>query len=125
MWTISAIRPMSPKLLVTGVPTPKGSPVPPFPEGIDFALIDGIYRDHVTLFLLPKIRLGGVLVIDNVNRYLPRGPCLRFASGVGASCDRGVGKGCCGSLRVAPDLDYQRDMGYGDLYKDIRRTLVI
>ena len=40
-------------------------------EGIDFALIDGIYRDYVTLFLLPKIRPGGILVIDNVNRYLP------------------------------------------------------
>ncbi len=40
-------------------------------EGIDFALIDGIYRDYATLFLLPKIRLGGILVIDNVNRYLP------------------------------------------------------
>lgn len=38
---------------------------------IDFALIDGVYRDYVTLFLLPKIRLGGILVIDNVNRYLP------------------------------------------------------
>jgi hypothetical protein len=28
-------------------------------------------RDYVTLFLLPKIRPGGMLVIDNVNRYLP------------------------------------------------------
>jgi predicted O-methyltransferase YrrM len=40
-------------------------------ESIDFALVDGLYRDYVTLFLLPKIRPGGVLVIDNVNRYLP------------------------------------------------------
>jgi predicted O-methyltransferase YrrM len=40
-------------------------------ESIDFALVDGLYRDHVTLFLLPKIRPGGMLVIDNVNRYLP------------------------------------------------------
>lgn len=40
-------------------------------ESIDFALVDGAYRDHVTLFLLPKIRRGGVLVIDNVNWYLP------------------------------------------------------
>jgi hypothetical protein len=40
-------------------------------ESIDFALVDGVYRDYVTLFLLPKIRLGGMLVIDNVNRYLP------------------------------------------------------
>jgi predicted O-methyltransferase YrrM len=40
-------------------------------ESIDFALVDGVYRDHVTLLLLPKIRPGGMLVIDNVNRYLP------------------------------------------------------
>jgi predicted O-methyltransferase YrrM len=40
-------------------------------ESIDFALVDGVYRDHVTLFLLPKIRPGGMLIIDNVNRYLP------------------------------------------------------
>jgi predicted O-methyltransferase YrrM len=38
---------------------------------IDFALVDGAYRDHVTLLLLPKIKLGGMLIIDNVNRYLP------------------------------------------------------
>ena len=40
-------------------------------ESIDFALVDGLYRDYVTLFLLPKIRPGGMLIIDNVNRYLP------------------------------------------------------
>lgn len=41
------------------------------PESIDFALVDGRYRDHVTLFLLPRIRIGGVLIVDNANRYLP------------------------------------------------------
>jgi predicted O-methyltransferase YrrM len=40
-------------------------------ESIDFALVDGVYRDYVTSFLLPKIRPGGILVVDNVNRYLP------------------------------------------------------
>jgi predicted O-methyltransferase YrrM len=40
-------------------------------ESLDFALVDGLYRDYVTLLLLPKIRPGGMLVIDNVNRYLP------------------------------------------------------
>jgi predicted O-methyltransferase YrrM len=38
---------------------------------IDLALVDGVYRDYVTLLLQPKIRPGGMLVIDNVNRYLP------------------------------------------------------
>ena len=48
-------------------------------ESIDFALVDGLYRDYVTLFLLPKIRPGGMLIIDNVNRYLPS-PTLSPAS---------------------------------------------
>jgi predicted O-methyltransferase YrrM len=41
------------------------------PESLDFALVDGLYRDYVTLFLLAAIRLGGLLIVDNVNRYLP------------------------------------------------------
>jgi predicted O-methyltransferase YrrM len=40
-------------------------------QSIDFALVDGLYRDYVTLFLLPKIRPGGMVVIDDVHRYLP------------------------------------------------------
>lgn len=40
-------------------------------ESIDFALVDGVYRDYVALYLLPKLRPGGLLIIDNVNRYLP------------------------------------------------------
>jgi predicted O-methyltransferase YrrM len=38
---------------------------------LDFALVDGAYRGHVALFLLPKIKPGGMLIIDNVNWYLP------------------------------------------------------
>ena len=40
-------------------------------QSLDFALVDGVYRDNVALFLLPKIRSGGMLIIDNVNWYLP------------------------------------------------------
>lgn len=40
-------------------------------NSIDFALIDGIYRDHCVLRVIDKIRPGGVVIIDNVNRYLP------------------------------------------------------
>jgi predicted O-methyltransferase YrrM len=40
-------------------------------ESIDFALVDGIYRDYVTLYLLPKLKPGGMLIIDNVNWFLP------------------------------------------------------
>jgi predicted O-methyltransferase YrrM len=43
-----------------------------FPDqSIDFVLVDGIYRDYTAKFILPKIRPGGLLVIDNVNWFLP------------------------------------------------------
>ncbi len=40
---------------------------------LDFALVDGIYRDHVAAAVLSKLRPGGVLIIDNVNHYFPSG----------------------------------------------------
>ncbi|MCW2504346.1 MAG: hypothetical protein JWO79_2630 [Actinomycetia bacterium] len=38
---------------------------------LDFALVDGIYRDYSALAAIPKLRSGGLLVIDNVNWFLP------------------------------------------------------
>ncbi|MEJ5203655.1 MAG: hypothetical protein WHV66_15645 [Anaerolineales bacterium] len=38
---------------------------------LDFALVDGIYRDACVCALLNKIVPGGVLIIDNINLYLP------------------------------------------------------
>lgn len=38
---------------------------------LDFCLVDGIYRDLCALSVINKIKNGGVLVIDNVNLYLP------------------------------------------------------
>ena len=40
-------------------------------ESLNFALIDGRYRDYSAKFTLPKIKPGGMLIIDNVNWYLP------------------------------------------------------
>ncbi len=40
-------------------------------NSLDFCLIDGIYRDFCAKHVLKKIRPSGLLVIDNVNRYLP------------------------------------------------------
>jgi predicted O-methyltransferase YrrM len=40
-------------------------------RSIDFALIDGVRRDACAWLVIPKLRRGGLLVIDNVNRYLP------------------------------------------------------
>jgi predicted O-methyltransferase YrrM len=57
-------------------------------ESIDFALVDGLYRDYVTLVVLPKIKPGGMLIIDNVNWFLPsltRSPNSRRPSQVPAT----------------------------------------
>jgi predicted O-methyltransferase YrrM len=43
-----------------------------FPDAsLDFALVDGHYRDYSAKFVMPKIRPGGMLIIDNANWYLP------------------------------------------------------
>ena len=43
-----------------------------FPDAsLDFALVDGHYRDYSAKFVLPKLKVGGMLIIDNVNWYLP------------------------------------------------------
>lgn len=41
------------------------------PDSLDFCLVDGAYRDFCTLKVIEKIQPGGLLIIDNVNRYLP------------------------------------------------------
>ncbi|WP_239394068.1 class I SAM-dependent methyltransferase [Frankia sp. CiP3] len=38
---------------------------------LDFVLVDGAYRDFCVKFAIPKIKPGGVLVLDNINWYLP------------------------------------------------------
>ena len=38
---------------------------------LDFCLIDGVYRGECAEILIDKLKSGGVMVIDNVNRYLP------------------------------------------------------
>jgi predicted O-methyltransferase YrrM len=64
-----------------------------FPDAsLDFALVDGHYRDYSAKFIMAKIKPGGMLIIDNVNWYLPcrskspnsRTPELGPAAGVWA-----------------------------------------
>jgi predicted O-methyltransferase YrrM len=38
---------------------------------LDIVLVDGTYRAQCVLQSLPLLKTGGILVIDNVNRYLP------------------------------------------------------
>lgn len=40
-------------------------------DSLDFCLIDGKYRGATATAALSKLRLGGVLVVDDVHRYLP------------------------------------------------------
>ena len=39
---------------------------------LDFCLVDGLLRDRCALAALRKIKPGGILVIDNINWFLPR-----------------------------------------------------
>ena len=40
-------------------------------NSIDYCLIDGKARDECTLKVLPKLKHEGILIIDNINLYLP------------------------------------------------------
>ena len=40
-------------------------------EPLDLVLVDGVLRDHCTAVALERLRSGGLLVIDNVQSYLP------------------------------------------------------
>jgi hypothetical protein len=42
------------------------------PASLDFCLIDGKARDNCALVCLDKIKPGGILIIDNINLYIPR-----------------------------------------------------
>ncbi len=51
-------------------------------ESLDFVLVDGIARDRCAVAVLPKLKPGGILVVDNSDWYLPsesRSPSSRRA----------------------------------------------
>lgn len=45
-------------------------------ESLDFALVDGRIRLRCMKAVLPRLKRGGLLILDNANRYIPN----RFAS---------------------------------------------
>jgi predicted O-methyltransferase YrrM len=61
-------------------------------ESLDFCLVDGQARDRCALGCLPKIRPGGIVIVDNIELYVPRdpkspgpqarGPADGYASGI-------------------------------------------
>jgi predicted O-methyltransferase YrrM len=40
-------------------------------ESVDFCLVDGSHRDECAIRVVAKVKLGGLLVVDNINWYLP------------------------------------------------------
>lgn len=38
---------------------------------LDFSLVDGLNRDRCAIAVLPKLKPGGILIVDNCNWYLP------------------------------------------------------
>jgi hypothetical protein len=45
----------------------------------DFVLVDGRIRDFCILAAIPKIRPGGMLIVDNINEYIPNEQGLSFS----------------------------------------------
>jgi hypothetical protein len=52
-----------------------------FPDNsLDFALVDDSFRSECAFKVLKKLKVGGILIIDNINLYLPsntHSPCSR------------------------------------------------
>jgi predicted O-methyltransferase YrrM len=40
-------------------------------QDLDFCLVDGVARDHCVLACLDLLRLGGIMIADNINWYVP------------------------------------------------------
>jgi len=41
-------------------------------SSLDFILIDGKKRDSCALAALPRIKPGGIIIVDDVHRYIAR-----------------------------------------------------
>lgn len=73
---------------------------------MDFALVDGAYREHSAKFILPKIKSGGMLIIDNVNWYLPsQSPAPGLANQRARSRRENMDTDCRRAGTMAFDLD--------------------
>jgi predicted O-methyltransferase YrrM len=52
---------------------------------LDFALVDGMYRSACALAVIPKLRSGALLIVDNVNWFLPSASRAPSSRGEGDS----------------------------------------
>lgn len=55
------------------------------PNSLDFVLVDGRCRDHCASACMGKLKPGGILIIDNINWYVPRNPKPRAPDSRGFS----------------------------------------
>jgi predicted O-methyltransferase YrrM len=88
-----------------------------FDEGsLDFALVNGVYRSACATAILSKLRPGGVLVVENVNWFLPSDLELaRFARPRRRPRLRPLGALRVRRRRLARGLDVERHHGHGVL----------
>jgi hypothetical protein len=54
-------------------------------RSLDFALVDGMYRSACALAVIPKLKPGALLIVDNVNWFLPSNSRAPSSRGVGDS----------------------------------------
>jgi hypothetical protein len=54
-------------------------------QSLDFALVDGMYRSACALAVIPKLKPGALLIVDNVNWFLPSNSRAPSSRGVGDS----------------------------------------
>jgi predicted O-methyltransferase YrrM len=47
------------------------------PESLDFCLVDGALREQCARAAIAKLKPGGLLIVDNIERYFPREPKSR------------------------------------------------
>lgn len=70
---------------------------------VDFCLIDGAERDRCAEAMIPKMKSGGIFVVDNVNWFMPnpetRSPSSR-RSGYGSEAWERVGRAISGWRRI-------------------------
>jgi predicted O-methyltransferase YrrM len=50
------------------------------PGSLDYVLVDGLYRAECATAAVPLVKPGGILIVDDAERYLPLGPELPDAT---------------------------------------------
>jgi predicted O-methyltransferase YrrM len=68
-------------------------------ESVDFCLVDGSHRDECAIRVVAKIKRGGLLVVDNINWYLPSHTISPASRGPSDSCASAAWSDFAGAVR--------------------------